>query len=144
MSATISSSPAAWLKTSSTLTVGLITVVVSVVVSMFIRSVRRHLLLPPGPWFLRFTLLRSLLRRTPSTAERLDKIYTRLSRRWGKIFSYGFGRDTFVVMSDPSVIREAFVHQRSAFSGRVTAATYAKSNDGDRGMCHVSMLYFQQ
>uniref|UniRef100_A0A2P2I1V8 Cytochrome P450 18a1-like n=2 Tax=Hirondellea gigas TaxID=1518452 RepID=A0A2P2I1V8_9CRUS len=76
--------------------------------------------LPPGPWGIPgFGYL-------PFIREETHMAMYKLSQKFGDVFSITLGQRVFVVLSDPTVIREAF--NQSAFSGRPMTPLYGMFN----------------
>ncbi|XP_011861919.1 PREDICTED: cytochrome P450 18a1 [Vollenhovia emeryi] len=72
-----------------------------------IRKIRH---LPPGPWGL------PICGYIPFIKDDLHLCYDRLAKKYGSVFSVRLGSELAVVISDPSIIREAF--NLKEFSGR--------------------------
>lgn len=89
------------------------TLLLLVVVLALIRGVQivlREKKLPPGPWGVPFLGFLPFVKSPPHL------LFTKLSRKYGSTFSFRFGSQLIVVLSDYKTIRSAF--RKESFSGR--------------------------
>ncbi|XP_071499114.1 cytochrome P450 2U1-like [Diadema antillarum] len=86
---------------------------VAYALSSVIQLLRRQRQLPPGPWG--WPGIGHLF----SLGSRPDLTFQKLSERFGRVFSLKIGTRLVVVISDPDVVREAFLRQGAATSGRL-------------------------
>ncbi|XP_041484810.1 cytochrome P450 2U1-like [Lytechinus variegatus] len=114
---------------SSMITPVLSSAVISIIIAMVFRGLRRRLLLPPGPWFFQVRMAYYMM--TMAFPSRVEHIFEKLAMKYGKMFSFSFGSDVHVIISDPEIIREAFVRNRAVCSDRQIMAAYKMIYGGD-------------
>lgn len=75
-----------------------------------VQIVLRDRKLPPGPWGVPFLGFLPFVKSPPHL------LFTKLARKYGSTFSFRFGSQLIVVLSDYRTIRSAF--RKESFSGR--------------------------
>ena len=65
--------------------------------------------IPPGPFSLPFTGNAFTMMMSTLYGEQLQEMMTRLAKKYGRIFSFGMGSGSpLIILSDPALIKEAF------------------------------------
>ena len=65
--------------------------------------------IPPGPFSLPFTGNAFTMIMSTLYGEQLQEMMTRLAKKYGRIFSFGMGSGSpLIILSDPTLIKEAF------------------------------------